>query len=440
MYPTIYHLVKDLLGIDIFFLKPFQSFGFFIAISFLLSSWFLIKELKRKEKLGVISSHTKKVMVGKAASISELLLSGIFGFIIGFKLIEIIFDFDSFVSNTQGFIFSMQGSYIGGFLGAIIGVYLRYREKQKDKLEKPKLEDVEVHPYELTGNIIILGAVFGIIGAKIFDNLENFDSFLNDPIGSLFSFSGLTFYGGLILAAIVIILYVKKRNISPLKICDIAAPSLILAYALGRIGCQVAGDGDWGILNSAYISQNETKVELVKQPSQYKDSLLKYQVYYSREFDFKDVAEVPHYSVKAPSWLPTWLFAYNYAHNVNGEGVPIKSIKNKWAVNGKDYNYVLPLPVFPTPIYEIIVCLLFFLLLWSIRKKITTTGVMFALFLMLNGIERFFIEKIRVNTKYNILGGITQAEIISTLLFIAGLVLLIYVLNQKKKEQKEIVS
>jgi len=66
-------------------------------------------------------------------------------------------------------------------------------------------------------------------------------------------------------------------------------------------------------------------------------------------------------------------------------------------------------------------------LLWSVRKKLKTPGTVFALYLMLNGLERFFIEKIRVNTKLDIFGfHPTQAEVISTLLFIAGLVLWIF--------------
>jgi phosphatidylglycerol---prolipoprotein diacylglyceryl transferase len=90
---------------------------------------------------------------------------------------------------------------------------------------------------------------------------------------------------------------------------------------------------------------------------------------------------------------------------------------------GKYCNELNP-PVYPTPLYEIVICLLLFGLLWSLRKKLKTPGTLFALYLMLNGIERFFIEKIRVNTRLNIFGlQPTQAEVISTLLFLTGLVL-----------------
>ena len=68
-------------------------------------------------------------------------------------------------------------------------------------------------------------------------------------------------------------------------------------------------------------------------------------------------------------------------------------------------------------------CIALFFVLWLIRKKIKLAGMLFAIYLIMNGIERFFIEKIRVNTEYNILGGITQAEIISFCLIVSGLIL-----------------
>ena len=68
----------------------------------------------------------------------------------------------------------------------------------------------DIHPYQLVGNMIMIAAISGIIGGKIFASLENWDDFMNDPIGQLFSFSGLTFYGGLIFGAISVCYYAKK--------------------------------------------------------------------------------------------------------------------------------------------------------------------------------------------------------------------------------------
>jgi phosphatidylglycerol:prolipoprotein diacylglycerol transferase len=77
--------------------------------------------------------------------------------------------------------------------------------------------------------------------------------------------------------------------------------------------------------------------------------------------------------------------------------------------------------------------ILIFSFLWSIRKRIKIAGIMFFTYLALNGVERFFIEKIRVNTEYNILGGITQAEIISFCLVLIGLLGCIILYKNKKK-------
>jgi prolipoprotein diacylglyceryltransferase len=91
-----------------------------------------------------------------------------------------------------------------------------------------------------------------------------------------------------------------------------------------------------------------------------------------------------------------------------------------------EHNRVLPQPVFPTPLYETIICSLLFLLMWTMRRSIKTPLVMFGFYLFLNGAERFFIERIRVNIGYNYAGFITtQAELIAIILAIAGVVLMI---------------
>ncbi len=160
---------------------------------------------------------------------------------------------------------------------------------------------------------------------------------------------------------------------------------MMLAYSLGRIGCQVSGDGDWGIENT---------------------------------------------NPKPFNWLPDWMWSYTYPHNVNEVGVKIPGCTDTKFCNE------LPVGVYPTPFYEIIVCFLLFLVIWSFRKKFTIPGTLFGFYLMLNGLERFFIEKIRVNTRLNIFGfQPTQAEVISTVLFLSGLVIWI-VLARKAKRQK----
>ena len=366
MYPTISHLLNDLLGINI--PLPIQTFGFFVAMAFIMGSYFITKEFKRKEKDGLLSTIKKKVKIGEGVTNYELLSAIIGGFLIGFKLVEAFFDYDALVQNPQEFILSTKGNLVGGIIIAAISVYTKYREKEKTKLTEPKWIEQSIQPHQLVGNMIMIAAISGIIGAKIFASLENWNDFLLDPWGQLFSFSGLTFYGGLIFGAISVSYYAKKNGIKLLHLIDIFAPTLMLSYGIGRIGCHLSGDGDWGII-----------------------------------------------ATQQPDWwfLPDWIWSYNYPNNVLGRGIPIPDCEGNFCNQ-------LAENVYPTPFYEIIMAGLIFVFLWNIRKRINIAGILFFVYLTLNGIERFFIEKIRVNTEYNILGGITQAEIISFCLILIG--------------------
>ena len=217
---------------------------------------------------------------------------------------------------------------------------------------------------------------------------------------------------------------------------DAIAPALMIAYAIGRIGCQVSGDGDWGIYNSAYVSNIPGHV-INASPDDFQKKLNENASYFiegrvrdpdssiSTVTDRKadNLANVPHKSFKGPSFLPKWLFAYTFPHNVNEDGIILPSCEGK-------YCRALPQPVFPTSLYEIIMCGCLFLILWAIRKRINAPGIISAIYLIFTGLERFLIEKIRVNSTYTILGlHPTQAEIISLFLIVTGIV--IYIIKRK---------
>jgi|TARA_B110000967_G_scaffold80582_1_gene83310 prolipoprotein diacylglyceryltransferase len=381
MYPTISHLLFDIFGINI--PLPIQTFGFWVAIAFLAASYVITKELKRKEEEGFLKTSTIKITIGKSLNTYEILGSLVSGFLIGFKLIEAIFHYADLVANPQDFILSTRGNFLGGIIIAGLSVYLKWYENKKARLAAPKKIEKTIHPYELVGNMTMIAAVSGIIGAKIFHNLENIGEFVADPINQLISFSGLTFYGGLIVGAFSVIWYAKRYKINILQLIDSAAPALILAYGIGRIGCQMSGDGDWGIDN---------------------------------------IAPKPEWM----AFLPDWMWSYTFPHNVINSGIPIEGCVGNFCME-------LPNPVWPTAFYEVVMCLLIFSFMWAIRKHIRVPGILFCIYLGLNGVERFFIEKIRINTEYNILGGITQAEIISSFLILFGLIGSIYLLRFSKK-------
>ncbi len=387
MYPSIYYAVKDLFGLDLPFLKMIQSFGFFVAMAFLTGAYFWTLELKRKEREGLIHSNIVKTLKGAKATIAELATSAIGSFLLGYKIIYIILNFSAFTENTHAFLLSMKGNLLGGLICAALFTYLKYREKDKAKLATPVWIEEEIHPYQHAGNLTLIAAFAGIVGAKIFHNLENWDEFIADPVDALISFSGLTMYGGLILASIALIYYGKKNKITITHLIDSSAPTLMIGYAVGRIGCHVAGDGDWGINN---ISPKPTWL----------------------------------------NWLPDWMWSYDYPHNVNSVGEPIAN-----CLDLKYCNHLVP-NVYPTAFYETIMCLILFFVLWYLRKKITTPGMLFSIYLIFNGVERFFIEKIRVNTLYHINNfAFTQAELISTILFLLGCIGIWYF---KKLEKKSI--
>jgi phosphatidylglycerol:prolipoprotein diacylglycerol transferase len=300
------------------------------------------------------------------------------------------------------------------FLAATWVMIRELRRKEQEGLIQPTVDKktgAKVWPHQRISEIVMIAAIGGLVGAKIFNALETWNDFIQDPIGSLFSRSGLTFYGGLIVATAVFYYYAKKQGIRFAHLCDAAAPAIMVAYGIGRLGCQLAGDGDWGVYNSAYVTTPSGTLQAVS-PQQGSQAVY----YYSAQYR----TDSSHMHSPAPSWAPRWLFAQNYPRNVNNEGFRLADCPNP------EYCAVLPVAVFPTPIYEAIVCIALFFFLWAIRRKLRHPWQMFGLYLMLTGIERFMVELIRVNYKYD-WGFIhpTQAEIISVSLFLIGLVLFI---------------
>ena len=413
MYPNLYYVFKDVFGVEWAGLKLVNSFGFFVAIAFMAAAYALTLELKRKEQKGLLSYTEQTIMVGAEASFIDLLTNFLLGFVFGFKIIG-AFIISNALLDPQSFILSSQGSLPMGILVGLIFGGLKWWEKHKEKLTKPEQRIIRIWPHDRVGDLLIYAAVFGFSGAKIFHNLENWNDFIKNPIDALISFSGLTFYGGLICAGIAIILYGRKHKIGALYLFDAFAPSLMLAYAIGRIGCQVSGDGDWGIMNSAFVS-TPTGQMVAAAPQQFQQALIANQGFYINQFKSLDAA---HHITVQPFWhLPNWLFAYNFPHNVINEGVKITGCDGQYCSH-------LPIPVFPTSLYEVFVCGILFIVLWVSRKRFKLAGQLAGFYLILNGLERFFIEKIRVNTKYESLPfQPTQAELISLCLVIGGIIL-----------------
>ena len=144
-------------------------------------------------------------------------------------------------------IFQYKALTVGGY-GIMLGLafYLAFLLTEREmKLNR-------INP-ELAYKLLIAAIPSAIIGAKLFHIIDYFDEFLQDPFGMLISGSGLTVYGGYIAAVIVCIILIKRNKQNVLQILDIASPSLALGYAIGRIGCHVAGDGCYGVATDSIL-------------------------------------------------------------------------------------------------------------------------------------------------------------------------------------------
>lgn len=388
MFPYLSDLTNYLFGFSFSF--PLPMFGFMVAIAFIAANYFFVLEMKRKENDGLISASTIKVMKGEKANITELATNGLFGFILGFKILGVILNYSEIINpesgiDLPGYIMSAQGNLLGGIVVAGLMVYLKYREAEKNRLPEPKEVEETVHPYQLVGTMTFIAAIGGILGAKLFDAIEDLDRLFADPIGVIFSGSGLSIYGGLIIGGGSVVYYAYKKKIKIVHVVDACAPALMLAYGIGRIGCQLAGDGDWGVPNTAPMPE-------------------------------------------MLSFLPDWMWSFDYFGNVNG--VDLGAPGRPMLVDGFLYEG----NAWPTPFYETVMSFIIFGILWGARKRIKAAGVMFSLYLMFNGAERFFIEKIRINSNYHFLGiEATQAEIIAVLLFFVGIFGVWYSIKISKK-------
>ncbi len=223
--------------------------------------------------------------------------------------------------------------------------------------------------------ITLIAVIFGVVGSKMLFLIESWSDFIRAPISMTFSPGGLTWYGGFLLATFVIMLYVRRKKIPFLKICDAAAPALMIGYGVARIGCHLAGDGDYG----------------------------------------------------TPTNLP-WAAVYSkgtYPPSAAFRDFP--DIVKQYGVNG-----VVPdtIPVHPTPIYEFLMAVVLFIILWKMRKHITQNGVLFMWYLIFAGSARFLVEFLRLNPR--LLFGLSEAQLISIVIIGFGIFGLRHLLQKKE--------
>jgi phosphatidylglycerol:prolipoprotein diacylglycerol transferase len=210
---------------------------------------------------------------------------------------------------------------------------------------------------DYAADMIAAAVIGGIVGAKLWYVVVTQDA------GALFSRGGLVWYGGFIGGTAAVILNGWRLKVPLRWTMHLSAPALAAAYALGRVGCFLVND------------------------------------------DYGRPTDLP-WAVRFPQGLPP-----STAANMEQLfGIPVPA--------GIDPSTVLA--VHPTQIYEVILMLAAFMLLWSLRKGARPIGWLFGLYLVIAGGERFLIEILRAKDD-RFLGPFTLAQLTSVVLIAIGI-------------------
>lgn len=219
---------------------------------------------------------------------------------------------------------------------------------------------------EKAWDLVFMAVIGGIIGAKAYYVLLNWDRTMADPVGMILARGGLVWYGGFILATVLVIWEIRRQKLPLPKMADAVAPALALSYAVGRVGCFMVGD-DWGRPTDSWVGiafprgAPPTRVDIIEQ-----------------EFGIAvDPALIERY----------------------GQIVPVH----------------------PTQLYEVGMSTLIFFVLWKLRRQPRVAGWLFMLWLVLAGIERFVVEFFRAKDD-RFLGPLTIAQVISVAIIVVGAV------------------
>jgi phosphatidylglycerol---prolipoprotein diacylglyceryl transferase len=228
---------------------------------------------------------------------------------------------------------------------------------------------------EYSSSIVITAAVAGLVGSRLYAILDDLPTYLADPKSMIFSGSGFVFYGGMIGGLIGAYLVSRWYRIGLGVTMDMCGPALAIGQAIGRIGCQLSGDGDWGL----------------------------------------------------PSTLP-WAMSYPKAIVGWNADTVLKLDEHYHLVSG----YFPGVRVHPAPIYETILYLGVFTILWSMRKTSHPAGRIMYWYLVLGGAARFLVEFVRINPR--VFYMLSEAQLIALAMMVIGGVALILT---REKEQAE---
>ncbi len=224
----------------------------------------------------------------------------------------------------------------------------------------------EGHDADIAWSLVFWAVIGGVVGARLYYVFLNYPRLLADPAGMLLSRGGMVWYGGFLLATVLVIWRIRKFGLPLGKTADAAAPALALAYGVGRLGCFLVGD-DYGRPTDSWVG------------------------------------------IAFPNGLPP-----TTASGMSSQfGITIDPALIE--------KYGEVLPVHPTQLYETGISTLIFLLLWRLRGHNHRAGWLFMVWLALAGAERFFVEIFRAKDD-RFFGVFTLAQVISLLLVAFGAV------------------
>ncbi|MCC7298975.1 MAG: prolipoprotein diacylglyceryl transferase [Bacteroidia bacterium] len=379
MYPTLYYFLLETFGIKLPMFQIVNTFGLFVAFGIAAAFITMQSEMRRRTLKGWLRFEKATVVTGKPIPLSDYILNGALAFVFGYKVLFLAFNSGEGFS-PQEHLATTEGSWILGLgLMAVVLGY-RYYSDKKQRLPQPLVEEKSIDASIHMGNITTIALITGFLGAKLFHLLEDPQNLSFKRIFTeFFTSGGWTFYGGLICGAIGVMVYCYVKKLNFLQILDSGGPAMMVSYGVGRFGCHFSGDGDWGLANL---------------------------------------------NPKPVSWLPDWAWSYTYPHNVLGTGAyPPEGMVQIPGYTG-DFSYQLMVPVWPTPLYEALMGLGLFLIIWKVlRHRVNIPGNLFAWYLVFAGIERFAIEFIREHgSSVYKAGGLvfSQAQLISVILMLVG--------------------
>ncbi|MCI0698709.1 prolipoprotein diacylglyceryl transferase [candidate division KSB1 bacterium] len=220
---------------------------------------------------------------------------------------------------------------------------------------------------EMSSNIAVAAIVGGFIGARLYYIIEHWNDFLRAPSEYIVSGAGLVWYGGLFGGALAVLWVIRRHHAPFWKTVDIVGPLLLLGQAFGRMGCHLAADGDYG----------------------------------------------------PPSDLP-WAMRFP-------KGVVSTLHNEKLQELYRQMHPGLPVPddiaVHPTPLYDIILAMTFFAIIWRLRHRQFPAGTLFGMYFIAAGAERFITEFWRTTPKLAF-GWMTMAQMISIAMIITGILII----------------